>query len=90
MVDAGTARATRDLHLRGGTRSHCERRYFVKPLDYLVFGLVILGSLVLAAFRLCPVDWLWAVLTIAVAAFWMFAIYRRERRANRANRSQER
>ncbi len=56
----------------------------MKPLDYLVFSLVTLGSLVLAAFNLCPVDWLWAALTIAVAAFWTFAIYRRARRAQRS------
>ncbi|MEB1814295.1 hypothetical protein [Adlercreutzia mucosicola] len=53
----------------------------------LVFGLVTLGSLVLAAFNLCPVDWLWAALTIAVAAFWTFAICRR---ASRSHRSRER
>lgn len=58
----------------------------MKPLDYLVFGLVALGSLVLAAFNLCPADWLWAAFTIVVAAFWTFAIYRRARRVQRSRK----
>ena len=81
-------RPIRPIHLIRSIRPirsiRCQRRPIVKPLDYLVFSLVTLGSLVLAAFNLCPVDWLWAALTIAVAAFWTFAIYRRARRAQRS------
>ena len=49
----------------------------LKPLDYLVFGVVALVAVALAALRICPVDWLWACATILVVAFWAFCIYRK-------------
>ena len=50
----------------------------------LVFGLVTLGSLVLAAFNLCPVDWLWAALTRLSRLARRSRLSRRARRALRA------
>lgn len=60
----------------------------LKPLDYLVFGVVVLTALALVALRICPVDWLWATATILVVALWAWTIHRKSAR-NKTNRQQE-
>lgn len=60
----------------------------LKPLDYLVFGVVVLTALALVALRICPVDWLWATATILVVALWAWTIHRKSARS-KTNRQQE-
>ena len=53
------------------------KRSGLKPLDHLVFGVVALVAIALAALRICPVDWLWASATILVVGAWAFVIHHR-------------
>lgn len=53
-----------------------QKRSGLKPLDYLVFGVVALVAIALGALRICPVDWLWASATILVIGVWAFTIHR--------------
>ena len=56
-----------------------EGRAVVRPVDWLLFALVIFTSLVLGALHLCPYDWIWAAATIAVVAFWTWMLTRKSR-----------
>lgn len=63
-----------------------QKRSGLKPLDYLVFGVVALVAIALAALRICPVDWLWASATILVVGIWAFAIHRQSGRREASRR----
>ena len=65
------------------TAPRTEKKILLAPLDYLVFGVVALTAVALAALRICPVDWLWACAAILVIAFWAFLIHRAIARRNR-------